>query len=109
MRWDRFAVGPDHHIHPVLGSYAETRWLPIIGPSCYVIGRYMAQADTPFDMDPADLAPAFGLNAARLVAAVERLAFYRLASTSDTGATFHARWPDLTPKQVRKLERPVRA
>ncbi len=97
----RQATGVD-----ALSLYAETFWLPTIGPTSYLLARRLLH--DPEEWAKADLSAALGIGFrggknCPLERSLSRLEGYRLASERDGILSLRAQWPRLSAKMLDKL------
>jgi hypothetical protein len=106
---------PQRPIVELSSPYGRRYWLPIIGPTCYLLAQSLgdALARTPDAAHPitipvARLAESLGIGGslsphALLVRTVARLALFDLATPHDGVLALSAGWPLLSHRQHRRL------
>ena len=109
-RWKVMDSGVDPH-----DEYARRYWLPIIGPTCYLLAqtltdtlRSVPEAQQPVAVPTVQLAEAVGIGGslgphAPLVRSVARLVLFELATPMGALLLVRDNWPLLTHSQHRRL------
>ncbi len=95
----------DHGFHP-LGVYAETFWLPVIGPSAYLLARRLFLC--PGEWGKGVLASAVGIGhrvegGGPLERSLARLEGFGLAAERDGCLYVRQRWSRVTARMLSKL------
>ncbi len=101
-----------HGVDP-LGLYPERYWLPVIGPTTLLLGRYLHRA-TEHHHDPVELsmeetAACIGVGGtgsrSPLVRSLERLTSFGIAAHDEQGDVTYLPdlWPPLAARQARRL------
>lgn len=85
------------HPHPLGDAYCENEWLPIIGPTAYLLARKLLLGG--HEQAAARVAKSLGVGENKLLAAVNRLERFGLATVTDGGygtvnVSILDRWPD---------------
>ncbi|MBM4409226.1 MAG: hypothetical protein FJ038_11695 [Chloroflexi bacterium] len=98
-----FRMQPHAEYHPV-SYYAETTWLPLLGPTAWLLGRRFAQDAMGGDelrYPVTTLAAQLGVQPNRVVAACRRLCRFGLGVETDEGFTIDVLWPPVRkPRRI---------
>lgn len=84
--------------HPVLGAYCEGHWLPVLGPTCYLLARRFADSTHGItSYTYGDLAFALGVSPTKIRDAVKRLRRFGPVEYEDRIIVMPDYWPDAPP------------
>lgn len=100
-----------HHDPRTSDAYAERAWLQLIGPTAFLAARrlcielhdYGTEVAWPVDQ----FARSLGVGIPAFRNAIHRLERARLVHVDGPCLAVHTTWPDLTPRQIGRLARPL--
>lgn len=101
-----------HHDPTTPDAYAERAWLQLVGPTAFLATRRLclelhdgSEVAWPVDQ----FARSLGVGVPALRNAIHRLERARLVHIDGHRLAVHTAWPDLTPRQLARLARPLPA
>jgi hypothetical protein len=79
----------------VRGAYVEKHWLPVLGPTCYLLARHViVGGDGVTSYTYGDLAAALGVSPVKVRDAVKRLRRFGPVTDTDGVITIPTKWPE---------------
>lgn len=80
--------------HDITGLYVERHWLPVLGPTCFVLARHLTRNGVHYDVTYGELAQAIGVGPTKVRDAVKRLVSFGPAHWAGDRLVLPYRWPD---------------
>lgn len=98
------------NVHDPRSEYVERYWLPILGPSSFVVARHVADrcAAGPIVVEPIALGARFGIQLDTISNALARLIHFDMARIQGGAWQMRRQWPPLSQRYIDRLPRKLR-